>query len=60
MLIWPEYPWQVAPQQSLLPFVPVLKSNKLIIHIKLKAEISEIITRIIYLVQPKQDYQKLV
>jgi hypothetical protein len=28
MLIWLEYPWQVAPQQSLFPFLPALKSKK--------------------------------
>jgi hypothetical protein len=28
MLIWLKYPWQVAPQQSLLPFASAIKSIK--------------------------------
>ena len=27
MLIWPKYPWQVAPLQSPFPFVPALESK---------------------------------
>jgi hypothetical protein len=34
MHIWPEYPWQVAPQQSLLPFVPAFKSKRNLYYCK--------------------------